>query len=103
MNWAQFKDLISHTCLAGTLVASWPQEVAGLNPFTLLNSVNSVKTFRNVQLLLLFGTSDDVSEGFQMLASSPACQGFPRITSGSTLPDLLVASMVAKSFLLIYL
>ena len=30
MNWAQFKDPISHMCLAGTMVASWSltQEVA---------------------------------------------------------------------------
>ena len=30
MNWAQFKELISHICLAGAVVASWSltQEVA---------------------------------------------------------------------------
>ena len=35
MNWGQFKDLVSHMCLAGTVVASWSltQEVAGLCPF----------------------------------------------------------------------
>ena len=33
MNWAQFKDPISHMCLAGTVVVSCSptQEVAGLN------------------------------------------------------------------------
>ena len=31
MDWAQFKDPVSHMCLAGTVVASWSltQEVAG--------------------------------------------------------------------------
>ena len=31
MNWGQFKDPISHMCLAGAVVACWPltQEVAG--------------------------------------------------------------------------
>ena len=31
MNWAQFKDPVTHMCLAGTVVASWSltQEVAG--------------------------------------------------------------------------
>ena len=35
MNWAEFKDPVSHMCLAGTVVASWSltQEVAGLSPF----------------------------------------------------------------------
>ena len=35
MNWAQFKDPISHMCLAGTVVAYWAltEEVAGSNPF----------------------------------------------------------------------
>ena len=62
MNWAQFKDPVSHMCLPGAVVASWSlrQEVAGLNPFNdinflSLNSANSVtknlfysvtKTFR---------------------------------------------------------
>ena len=36
MNWAQFKDPVSHMCLAGTVVAFWSltQEVAGLNPYS---------------------------------------------------------------------
>ena len=37
MNWAQFKDLASHMCLAGAVVASWSliQGVASLSPFTI--------------------------------------------------------------------
>ena len=33
MNWAQFKDPVSHMCLAGTVVACWfgTQEVEGSN------------------------------------------------------------------------
>ena len=33
MNWAQFKDPVSHICLAGAVVAAWSliQEVAGSN------------------------------------------------------------------------
>ena len=40
MNWAKFKDPVSHLCLAGTVVASWPltQEMAGLNPFTAMTN-----------------------------------------------------------------
>ena len=39
MNWAQFKDPVSHMCLVGTVVVSWSltQEVAGSNPFTVTN------------------------------------------------------------------
>ena len=35
MNGAQFKDPVSHICLAGTVVASWSltQEVADSSPF----------------------------------------------------------------------
>ena len=54
MNWAAFKDPVSHMCLTGDVVASWSltQEVVGSSPFTVmtnilsLNSTNSVKTFR---------------------------------------------------------
>ena len=33
MNWAQFKDPVSHMCLAGAVVARWlvTQEVVGSN------------------------------------------------------------------------
>ena len=60
MNWAQFKDPISHMCSAGTVVACWPltQEVVGwagirillLNDiFLSLNSLNSVtKIYRHL-------------------------------------------------------
>ena len=54
MNLVQFKDPVSHMCLAGTVVVSWSltQEVTASNPFTVmtnilsLNLLNSVKTFR---------------------------------------------------------
>ena len=41
MNWAQFKDPISHMCLAGAVVASWSltQEMAGSNPFTVMTNI----------------------------------------------------------------
>ena len=41
MNWAQFKGLVSHTCLAGAVVASWSvtQEVAGSIPFTVMTNI----------------------------------------------------------------
>ena len=41
MNWSQFQDPVSDMCLADTLVASWSltQEVAGLNPFTVMTSI----------------------------------------------------------------
>ena len=48
MNWAQFKDPISHMCLAGTVVACWSltQGVAGSSPCNVINfSLNSVKNF----------------------------------------------------------
>ena len=42
MNWSQFKDPISHICIAGTVVASWSltQEVAGW-ALLMLNSVSA--------------------------------------------------------------
>ena len=38
MNCVQFKDPVSHMCLAGTVVASWSltQEVAGSSPFIVM-------------------------------------------------------------------
>ena len=41
MNWAQFKDPVSHMCLAGTLVASWSltQEVTGESPFFVMKNI----------------------------------------------------------------
>ena len=51
MSWGQLKVPASHICLAGAVVASWSlmQEMAGLNPFTVMTnnfSLNSLKTFR---------------------------------------------------------
>ena len=54
MNLGQFKDPACYLWLTDAVVASWSltQEVAGLNPFTVmtnilsLNSANSKKTFR---------------------------------------------------------
>ena len=36
MNWAQFKDPVSHMYLAGAVVANWSltKEVTGSSPFT---------------------------------------------------------------------
>ena len=46
MNWAQFKDHVSHMCHAGAVVAPWAitQEVAGSSPFNdkYFLSLNSV-------------------------------------------------------------
>ena len=41
MNWAQFKDRVSHICLAGTVIASLSlaQEVAGSSPFTAMTNI----------------------------------------------------------------
>ena len=41
MNWAQFKDPVSHMCLAGAVAAFWSltQEVTGLSPFTVMTNI----------------------------------------------------------------
>ena len=41
MNWTQFKDPVSHMCLAGTVVAYWSltQEVAASSPFTVMTNM----------------------------------------------------------------
>ena len=51
MNWAQFKDPVSHTCLAGTVVASWSltQEVAGLSPFTVMANIFVTEFSENIE------------------------------------------------------
>ena len=75
MNWAQFKDPVSHMCLTGAVVASWSltQEVAGLSHFSVmtnilsLNSANSVKPFRK---------NSDGSTTINMLTL-----GFKKVTS----------------------
>ena len=58
MNWAQFKDLVSHVCLAGTVIASWflTQEVTGSSLFNdkyflSLNLANSLKKNSSVSIL----------------------------------------------------
>ena len=41
MNWDKFKDSVPHKCLAGAVVVSWSliQEVAGLEPFTVMTNI----------------------------------------------------------------
>ena len=41
MTWEQFKDPISHMCLAHTVVASWSltQDMEGSNPFTVIINI----------------------------------------------------------------
>ena len=43
MNWAQFKDPVSHMCLSGAVVACWfvAQEVAGSNTHFLKKKISS--------------------------------------------------------------
>ena len=56
MNWAQFKDPVSHRFLAGTVVASWfvTQEVAGSSPCTAMTNIfvtefaEFTETFRKI-------------------------------------------------------
>ena len=73
----QFKDPVSHMCLAGAVVASWSltPEVAGLNQFNnnyflSVNSLNSVikirknsnKTDSMISVLHLFGSNRFLSQ-----------------------------------------
>ena len=48
MNWAQFKDPVSHMCLAGTAVTSWSltQEVAGSSSYNAIFFVTEFAGFR---------------------------------------------------------
>ena len=41
MNWAQFKDPVSHMCLAGAVLASWSlrEAVAGSSPFAVMTNI----------------------------------------------------------------
>ena len=41
MNWVQFKDFVSHMCLAGAAGVSWflLQEVAGSSRFTNMTNI----------------------------------------------------------------
>ena len=46
LNWSQFKDPVSNTCLVGALAASWLliQDVAGSTPFTVTtNSLQGIQ------------------------------------------------------------
>ena len=47
MNQSQFKDPVSHMCLAGTVVESWSltQEMTGSNSFTLMTNIFFVTEF----------------------------------------------------------
>ena len=42
MNKSQFKDLVSHVCLAGNVVTSWSltQKVAGSTPFAVMTNTS---------------------------------------------------------------
>ena len=58
MNWVQFKESISHMCLAGTEIASWSleQEVAGSSPFTVMTNefvTEFSEKFRKISFVLL--------------------------------------------------
>ena len=41
MDQGQFKNPVSHMCLAGPVVASWSltQEISGLSPFTVMTNI----------------------------------------------------------------
>ena len=41
MHWSQFKDPVSHMCLAGTVITSWAltQKVTGSSPFTVMKNI----------------------------------------------------------------
>ena len=43
MIWSEFKDPVSHMCLAGDVVAFWSliQEVTGSRPFTVMTNIFS--------------------------------------------------------------
>ena len=59
MNWAQFKDLVSHMCLAGTAVACWfvTQEVAGTNTHFLQKYFSSsTDSVDSTEFLTLLGS-----------------------------------------------
>ena len=51
MNWTQFKDPVSHMCLAGAVVVSWYliQEVEGSSPFTVMTNIFVTDFSENVQ------------------------------------------------------
>ena len=45
MNWSQFKDPVSHICLADAMVASCSltQEVVGSSPFTVMTNIFAIE------------------------------------------------------------
>ena len=51
MNWAQFKDPVSHMCLAGAVVTSWSliQEVVGSSPFTVITNIFVTEFSENIK------------------------------------------------------
>ena len=61
MDWAKFKDPVSHTFLAGAVVASWSltHEVAGLRHFTVMTNIfvtefdEFSETFRKNSIVLI--------------------------------------------------
>ena len=46
LNSGQFKDPVSHMCLAATVVTSWSQtqEMSGLSPFTVTTNILSLNS-----------------------------------------------------------
>ena len=50
MNWTQFKDPVSHMCLAGAVVASWSltEEVAGSSPFAVMTNIFVTEFSENI-------------------------------------------------------
>ena len=50
MNWAETKDPVSNVYLAGAVVACWSltQEVAGLNPFTVMTNIFVTEFTENI-------------------------------------------------------
>ena len=51
MNWSQFKDPVSHTCLAGAILVSWSltREVAGSNPFTVMTNIFVIEFMKTLR------------------------------------------------------
>ena len=51
--WIGLQDLVSHMCLAGTVVVSWTliQEMADLSPFTVMTNILTVRNIVNVMVM----------------------------------------------------
>ena len=71
MNWAQFKDPVSHVCLAGDVVAprSLTQEVAGSSPF--------IEFSENIYEKL-HCSAENINRGTHQLAQNSANRAYPR-------------------------